>query len=270
MRYLFGAFLALIVFVLASPAAPGADSQVGPPAPAVEPLDDHGPDNFDARAGSVVPSGEAEAIAASIGDRVSWNKFGTAQSLIKYGGFLATGLSTDPVEAARQFVSTNRALFRLSDAGLANLEVIHDGELTGTTAHVVIFRQTFGGLAAANDGLITVAVKDGSIAYVSSSAVGDGNAPGAATISPHQALADSRRQHRAGTSSAGDQQGDRGRRLDAPLGRRVRATPARAAGRAAYPRRRRRARRTRRSSCARRAERRRRIRSSFTLRRPKS
>ena len=59
--------------------------------------------------------------------------------------------------------------------------------MVGSDGHAVIFRQTFGGLAATQDGLITVGVVNGKVAYVSSSSAGDGNAPGAATLSAAQA-----------------------------------------------------------------------------------
>ncbi len=117
----------------------------------------------------------------------TWNQFGTPKSLIKYGGYFATGLGSDPVAAAKTFITSNKALFRLSDAGVANLELLNDSPMTGSDGHAVLFRQTFGGLPATQDGLITVGVVNGKVAYVSSSSAGDGNATAAPVLGPQQA-----------------------------------------------------------------------------------
>ena len=78
---------ALILAVFAVlPAAPAfaianvRDSQQGLP-------------DLDARTGSVVPTAAQKQLASSLGAHATWNRFGTPQSLIKYGGYLATGLS---------------------------------------------------------------------------------------------------------------------------------------------------------------------------------
>src|SRR5207253_9353627 len=106
-----------------------------------------------------------------------------------YGGYLATGLSSDPVTAARSFISSNKTLFRLSDQGVSNLELLNDSKMAGYDGHAVLFRQTFGGLPATQDGLISVGVVDGKVAYVSSSSAGDGNVPVAAALAPQTAWA---------------------------------------------------------------------------------
>lgn len=144
-------------------------------------------DDFDARVGSVSPSAEQEAIVSGLGAHVAWNRFGTPQSLIKYGGFLATGLSLDAVEGARQFVEANSALFRISQQEAANLELLNDSPMLRTSGHAVIFRQRFGDLPSGQDGLITVGITEGNVAYVSSSAAGNQGTPGAATLSATEA-----------------------------------------------------------------------------------
>src|SRR5207244_3885583 len=53
--------------------------------------------------------------------------------------------------------------------------------------HAVIFRQAFGGLPAAQDGMITLGVTKGRIAYVSSSAAGDEPLTGSVRLTPAQA-----------------------------------------------------------------------------------
>src|SRR5256886_5414791 len=145
--------------------------------------------DLDARAGSVAPTAVQQQIVASLGAHATWNRFGTPRSLIKYGGYLATGLSSDPVAAAKTFITNNEALFRLSDQGVANLELLNDSPMVGSDGHAVLFRQTFGGLPATQDGLITVGVVDGRVAYVSSSSAGNGNGAVAAALGPQTAWA---------------------------------------------------------------------------------
>ena len=146
-----------------------------------------GLDDLDARTGSVTPSAAQRSIANNFGAHVRWNRFGTPASLIKYGGYLATGLSGSPVQAARGWLRSNAALFRLTTTQVDNLQVIGDSLLSDGVGHAVMFRQRFGGLGATQDGMITVAIKRGRIAYVSSSAAGNQGAPAAATLTAEEA-----------------------------------------------------------------------------------
>src|SRR5438093_1571464 len=163
-------------------------AQLPPPAALaggdIEDLHDEGLPDFDARTGVVTPSASQLALVDGLGATARWNSFGTPQSLIRYGSYLATGLVGDAVTAARDWIRANRGLFRLSDAGVDNLELLNDSEMAGYDGHAVLFRQRFGTLPAAQDGMITVGITGGKIAYVSSSAAGDGNVPAAATLSP--------------------------------------------------------------------------------------
>src|SRR3954465_10492043 len=159
-------FLLVVLVPLAAVALglPGAARGVGDILQTQQALPD-----LDARSGAVQPTAAQQAIVSSLGAHATWDQFGTPRSLINYGGYLATGLSSDPVTAARSFISTNKALFRLSDQGVDNLELLNDSKMAGYDGHAVLFRQTFGGLPATQDGLITVGVVGGKIAYVSSS-----------------------------------------------------------------------------------------------------
>jgi hypothetical protein len=62
--------------------------------------------------------------------------------------------------------------------------MINDSRMPGSSGHAVLFRQRFGSLESAQDGMITVGVVNGKVTYVSSSAAGDGNTPAAAQLSP--------------------------------------------------------------------------------------
>jgi hypothetical protein len=90
-----------------------------------------GVSDFDSRTAWVEPTPQQVGLAAQLGT-VRWNHFGTPQSLINYGGYLATGLSNDPVAAASSFISSNAALFRLSATGLQNLRLLADNQMAAS------------------------------------------------------------------------------------------------------------------------------------------
>ena len=109
--------------------------------------------DFDSRTGKIAPTSTQLAIVSNLGADARWNRFGTPHSLIKHGGFLATGLTGDAVTAARNWIRANRALFRLSDQSVTRLELLNDSKMRGSNGHAVIFRQRFGNLPAAQDGI---------------------------------------------------------------------------------------------------------------------
>src|SRR4051812_16561511 len=112
--------------------------------------------DFDGRTGSVAPTAAQRAAVGALGARATWTRFGPVRSLIRDGGFLASGLSGDPVSVARSFVSSHQSLFSLSDAGVAGLALAADNRLVGSQAHVVLLRQSLGGLPTSQGGLISV------------------------------------------------------------------------------------------------------------------
>ncbi|HEX2233978.1 MAG TPA: M36 family metallopeptidase [Thermoleophilaceae bacterium] len=124
-------------------------------------------DAFELRAAPVKRTGGQAAAARRLGARATWNDFGTPHSLAPAGGgWLATGLSGDAVEAAREFIDRNRSLFRVS---ADDLELVSDSRLAGSDAHAVLLEQRFEGLAPVAGGLVSVGVRDGKVAYASSS-----------------------------------------------------------------------------------------------------
>ena len=143
--------------------------------------------DIDAREGTIAPTAAQERLAEGLGAHASWNRFGTPQSLVNYGGYLGSRPAGSATDAARAWVRANRGLFKLSDADVSALELVSDSPLTGTAGHAVIFSQTFGGLEAAQDGMITVGINSQGVFYASSSATGSQAAPAAATLSPTQA-----------------------------------------------------------------------------------
>jgi len=48
--------------------------------------------DFDVRSESVAPSAEQLALVEGLGAQAFWSRFGTPSSLVKHGGFLASGI----------------------------------------------------------------------------------------------------------------------------------------------------------------------------------
>jgi hypothetical protein len=133
--------------------------------------------DLDLRAGSVAPTGRQRELVRAMGATAVWNRFGTPHALTpSAGSYLATGLASDELAAAREWISDNRSLFRLSADGVRSLEVIRNAPIGSGRA--ITLQQTFGALDAGLDGRITLGLVDGKLAYVSSS------------IAPHARISD--------------------------------------------------------------------------------
>jgi extracellular elastinolytic metalloproteinase len=164
------------------------------------------PSTVDDRDGSLAPTAAQESAAQSLGaTAVRWNRFGTPHVLMNNDGYLSRPRAGEAVQVARGFVLEHRGLFRLSQDGVGALEVVSDSPLLDSpdlarsrdgkpvrdpdVAHVVTFRQTFGDLVAAHDGLLTVGVqRDGRVAWVSSSVTGDESVSGTRSLDAADAV----------------------------------------------------------------------------------
>jgi len=142
--------------------------------------------DVDARRGEQAPSSRQQSAARVKSVTVRWNKLGTPGVVAPRDGFVATGLSKDPVRAARQWISRNLGLLGLTSGSAANLDVIGMNPI-GPGASVLL-QQRFGGLAAGLDGQIAVGVVNGNVAFASSSLSRDDGLSAKATISPQAAL----------------------------------------------------------------------------------
>ena len=146
---------------------------------------------LDSRTATLAPTEAQVAAVERLGAEVRWNEFGTPQSLVKHGGFLATNLRAGSAsEAARSWIDANRGLFRLSS--LAGLKLQSDVALEGSDGHAVVFRQRVGGLATATGGVLVVGVVGGAkrgwdVAYVSSEVTGDTTLAGTSELSSVEA-----------------------------------------------------------------------------------
>jgi hypothetical protein len=143
--------------------------------------------DFDTRTGFRLPTQAQFNAVAALGATARWNVFGTPSSLIRYEGLLGAAPGGDPATAAREWVRAHRELFQLSDGDVTALELVNAARMPGSTGRAVLFRQRFGGLSSAQDGMIVVGLVDGQVAYVSSSAVGSQAAPAQALLSPQEA-----------------------------------------------------------------------------------
>ncbi|GAA1842701.1 M36 family metallopeptidase [Asanoa iriomotensis] len=178
--------LTAAVLVLASGAAGGAarsapQQQRGPAGGGVVQGDHVGTGDKDNRRGAIAPTGEQRNRASRTQARVTYNNLGTAAVVAPTDQALASGLSADPAQAAREYVAANRELLGLSESGAAALEVLTVRPIGDGAA--VIMRQRFGDLPAGQDGILSVGVRDGSVWHVSSSLARDGGAPEPATLS---------------------------------------------------------------------------------------
>src|SRR5262249_5935924 len=148
------------------------------------PSDGHGPRGKDNRPGHASPTAVQLSAAARF-HSVRWNDLGTPSSIGP--AMLASGLATDPVTAARQFLVQNRDTFGLDEAAVSAMDVL--GVSPIGTASAVLLRQRFGDLPAGRDGLVTVLVQNGNVLRVTSSLARDTSAPAPATLSRDDAIA---------------------------------------------------------------------------------
>jgi extracellular elastinolytic metalloproteinase len=144
--------------------------------------------DFDAR-DSVAPTTAQLDAANALGASVGWNRFGVASSVIKRGGYVATGLQgDDAASAARSWLDSNKALFRLDSTDALVADAARP--LVGTSDdYAVVFRQQADGVAS-TDGFVTASVVGSkemgwNIAYISSSLTGGSTAAtGADNLGP--------------------------------------------------------------------------------------
>jgi hypothetical protein len=121
---------------------------------------------------------------------VTWNRFGTPGSLIRYGRHLAYGVEgKTAVAAARNWLAANRGLFRLrSTAGLE----LRLANTLGSRGRVLTFRQRLGGLPAAEGGLLNVVLRRNqgrwNVTYVASTITPDTTLLGPVRLSAREAL----------------------------------------------------------------------------------
>ncbi|MBA3331577.1 MAG: M36 family metallopeptidase, partial [Actinobacteria bacterium] len=146
--------------------------------------------DFDVRTESLPPSAEQRSLVERLGAQAIWNQYGTPSSLVKHGGYLATGVEGGTaIAAAKAWLAANRGIFRLDST--AGLELFNDSPLVHSEGHAISFRQTFGELEATDGGLVTVGLAPGeggwNVASASSTVTGDETLTGSLRLGPEQA-----------------------------------------------------------------------------------
>jgi hypothetical protein len=123
---------------------------------------------------ALAPTAAQLDLAAGLAATVRWTRFGTAQSVIRHGEFLATGVpGADPASAARAWLAEHRALYRLDSVdGLTVRATVPVSD----RGYVVVFQQQINGRPVAPDGTASVglvgsAAAGWSVAYASSTLV---------------------------------------------------------------------------------------------------
>jgi extracellular elastinolytic metalloproteinase len=181
-----GAAVALVAIVcIASLPAAATTAAGNANDPGFQGEDSHIKD-VDARKGDKSPTAHQQDAVSQKGATAHWNKLGTPDSLIKPGGYLATGLPSDPVAAARQWISDNSGLLGIPPDAVNDLQLISTNSIGDGAA--VLFQQHFGDLTAGLDGQIAVGVVDGNVAYASSTLSPDTTVSATATVSAPDAL----------------------------------------------------------------------------------
>lgn len=162
--------------------------------------DSHHLDDLDTRKDKAQPSAAQKAAAEQTRSgsqrgaapaTVTWNRFGSAATITPTGkAALATGLGKDAVAAARAYLVRQASVLGVTADDVAAMEHVTTNRIGDSS--VVMLRQTVGGVPAGLDGLVVVAVQDGSARYLTSSL---SPTRGAATarlaapkLSPEQAL----------------------------------------------------------------------------------
>ncbi|MDQ3618771.1 MAG: M36 family metallopeptidase [Actinomycetota bacterium] len=149
-------------------------------------------EEIDVRNSVVDPTAEQLQAVQQLGASVRWNQFGTPQSLINYGGHLATGVSGASAEAAaRNWLGDNAMIFKMGSVD--RLELLASVPMRGSNGHAVVFGQRVDGLLVVPDGSIQLALVDSGsnqwkVTYVSSSLIGDDELTGSSELSQVEAL----------------------------------------------------------------------------------
>ncbi|MGP4099578.1 M36 family metallopeptidase [Nonomuraea sp. KM90] len=147
--------------------------------------ENHGKPDVDNRQGRVPPPAGADRRSAGPAAEVRWNALGTPASVVSAEP-LAEGLSSDPVQAAKDYLKNNESVFGLAAEAVDALETVAVNPIGA--GHAVLLRQRFGDLPAGVDGLVAIGVAGGQIRHVTSSLSRETGAPPAAAITAQQAL----------------------------------------------------------------------------------
>jgi extracellular elastinolytic metalloproteinase len=158
-------------------------------------VDGHGQEgdlaDADTRRASIAPTQAQLDAVADLGAAARWTDFGTAQSLIRHGGFLAPGIqASSAADAALAFLEANRLLYGLSSTAGLEVETVAP---IGAKGRVVVLRQTLDGLPVSPEGGASVGLVRSDagwkVAYASSTLVGSDEVANVSGLTGPEALA---------------------------------------------------------------------------------
>ncbi|WP_432950852.1 M36 family metallopeptidase [Kribbella sp. CA-253562] len=143
----------------------------------------------DYRTGSSAPTTSQRQQAARTATGVRWNRFGTPATLVPAPAAQPkAAASADPVQVARDYLTRNAELFRVSADAVRAMDVQLKQPMG--KGSIVMLRQRFGSLPAANEGLVSLGISAGQVVYVSSTLSPEASTqPAPATLSEADALA---------------------------------------------------------------------------------
>jgi hypothetical protein len=171
------------------PAVAGPSTPTAPVHPGASLLDPTvGLPDLDARGTASATATQRSAVRGLGAVDARFNRFGTPSSILPADGSLGAAPGS-PATAARSWLERHAAAFGLTSSAMAGLQVVNVQQLAHSGARAVLLRQRFGDLTPALDGMVTVGIANGQVAYVSSSLVRTTATPPAATLAPAQAFA---------------------------------------------------------------------------------
>jgi extracellular elastinolytic metalloproteinase len=146
--------------------------------------------DLDTRTATIAPTEAQLDAVAALDATANWSDLGTPQSLIRYGGFLDTGIdAANAREAALAFLDDNRALYRLDS--IDGLEVSTVAPI-GDAGRAVVLQQRVNGLLVSPEGVASIGLVKSAhgwnVAYASSSLIASSDLTNSPEIDAAQAL----------------------------------------------------------------------------------
>jgi extracellular elastinolytic metalloproteinase len=146
--------------------------------------------DLDTRNATVAPTEAQLDAVAALDATARWSDLGTPQSLIRYGGFLESGIEAATAkDAALAFLDDNRALYRLDSVD--GLEVSTVAPI-GDAGRAVVLQQRVNGLLVSPDGVASIGLvksaQGWNVAYASSSLIASSDLTNSTEIDAAQAL----------------------------------------------------------------------------------
>ena len=149
--------------------------------------EDRSPGDIDNRPAAAQPTAQQRSLATDRSTGVAWNRYGAPAVLTPKADAQSRIAAADPVTIARDFLRGSITTFGVSEQSINEMDALVSRPM-GDGAYVML-RQRFGGVPTTLDGLAAFGIRDGKVAYMTSTMSPDRGNPEAATISEADALA---------------------------------------------------------------------------------